>query len=91
MSVKRQHALMHIASITILCSFVNEPLEKRQTFCKTFWMPLDAKNALVFAALNGLDDAIGRIGCRTESGSRITDCLMMERVDKDVLLRIYLR
>ena len=54
-------------------------------------MPLHAEDGFIFATLHRLDDAIGRLGDGTQLLARYAHCLVMERVDKYLLLLIYIK
>ena len=55
-------------------------------------MPLDAKNALIFVALDGLDGTVGGSGTDTQQWAGIAYSLMVERVDLELFfLLIYIK
>ena len=81
MGVEGQDMLVHVTSLTIMGSLANQPGENGRALLHTFRMPLYTQNALEFATLHRLNDAIRGTSCHTETLTRVTDGLMMERVD----------
>ena len=82
MGVECQHAVMRMTSLTITASLSHEPLEKRQTVSQAFRMPLHTEDRLILAALDGLNDAVGRFGDDAELAARLLYSLMVEGVDE---------
>ena len=89
MRVEGEDAVVHIAGGAVGGGFVDEPGEEGQTlFHETFGMPLDAKDALVLAALDGLDGAVRGCGGDAEQRASFANGLMMEGVDVEYFFLI---
>ena len=88
MRVEGNNAAMEVLCQMKLGGLAHYPLKDRQSAFEPFGMPLHAHDALLLIALDGLDGTIGG-GCRhpkTLTGS--TECLMVERIHKDILSAI---
>jgi hypothetical protein len=93
MSIERENTPMEVAGATIVSSLLDEPGEDGGTIFRghTLRVPLNTKDALILTTLYCLDDAISRTGCHAETFAWVADGLMMERVDIQSFLIIYIK
>ena len=91
MGIERKDALMQLLGCIKVVSLINQPLENLQSFFfQPFRMPLHTENLLILATLYSLDNMVGRFGDGTQMIARFAYRLMVERVDKNLLLIIYI-
>lgn len=91
MGIERKDALMQLLGCIKVVSLINQPLENLQSFFfQPFRMPLHTENLLIFATLYSLYNIIGRFGDGAQMIAWLAYRLMVERVDKDLLLIIYI-
>ena len=92
MGIERKDALMQLLGCIKVVSLINQPLENLQSFFfQPFRMPLHTENLLIFATLYCLYNMVGRFGDGAQMIARLAYRLMVERVDKDLLLIIYIK
>ena len=92
MGIERKDALMQLLGCIKVVSLINQPLENLQSFFfQPFRMPLHTENLLIFATLYSLYNMIGRFGDGAQMIAWLAYRLMVERVDKDRLLIIYIK
>ena len=90
--VEDEDALMQLLGLIELVGLSHKPLEYlKPLIFQPLRMPLHAEDGFIFATLHRLDDAIGRLGDGTQLLARYAHCLVMERVDKYLLLLIYIK
>ena len=82
MRVEGEHAVVGLMRCPIVGGMAHEPLEQRSTSLEALRMPLDTDDGFELAALYRLDDAVGGAGTDPETGSRLADGLVVERVDE---------
>ena len=92
MGIERKDALMQLLGCIKVVSLINQPLENLQSFFfQPFRMPLHTENLLILATLYSLDNMVRRFGDGAQMLARLAYRLMVERVDKDLLLIIYIK
>ena len=82
-AVKGQCAMVQILGLAIERGFLHQPSEP-------FRMPLYTQYCFVFLTFYSLDNTVGSCGRNKEMRPRGTDRLMMESVDKQLRLYIYI-
>ncbi len=91
MGIERKDSLVQLLGSIEIASLVHQPLENLQALlAKPLWMPLHTEYLLVLVALYRLDDAIGGFGNDAHVLARLAHSLMVERVDEDFLLIVYI-
>ncbi len=91
MGIERKDALMQLLGCIKVVSLINQPLENLQSFfLQPFRMPLHTEDLLILATLYSLDDMVGRFGDGAQMLAWLAYRLMVERVDEDLLLIIYI-
>ncbi len=91
MGIERKDALMQLLGCIEVVSLINQPLEISSILLlQPFRMPLHTENLLILVTLYSLDDAIGRFGDDAHMLARLAHRLMVERVDENLLLIIYI-
>lgn len=91
MGIERKDALMQLLGCIKVVSLINQPLENLQSFfLQPFRMPLHTENLLIFATLYSLDNMVRRFGDGAQMLAWLAYRLMVERVDKNLLLIIYI-
>ena len=91
MGVEGKYAPVQLLGRIEVVGLVHEPAEYLAALlAKPLRMPLHTQYLLILAALDGLDDAIRRLGDNTHMPARLAHRLMVERIDQYLLRPIYI-